>query len=263
MFTWGSRNLLTIGLLAYVSAIFYGLVTGGDIVGVMSMGYKGGVGEHIGYTILMGAAFVAVLLGIVSIATREGDAEDMAALVGVDHALAVRPPSRPAFWGPLAAFGLACIAVGTATSAAFLWLGIAVLAVTVLQWTILAWSDRATGDDEVNSIIRNRLVAPFEIPMMALLAIAVIAIGLSRIFLAVSEVGAVVAAVVVAAFIFFGAVFIAKSRAPRAIISAFVAVGAVTVLAGGIVGAAVGERDFHHGEEEHSEDGDHAEEGDG
>ena len=187
----------------------------------------------------------------------------MAALAGVDHALAVRPPSRPAYWGPLAAFGLACLAIGVATSKAFLWLGIAVLGVTVLQWTITAWSDRATGDDEVNTVIRSRLVSPFEVPMMAMLGLAVVAIGISRVLLAVSEIGSVVVVVAAAAFIFASAIFMAKTRAPRAIVSAIVAFGAVAVLAGGIVGAAVGERDFHHHEEEHSDDGTHAEEGEG
>lgn len=259
MFTWGSRNLFGVALLAYVGAIVYGLSTGGHLIGTMSMGYKFGVGEHVGYTILMGVMFVALLLGIMSIATREGNSEDMSELIGVDHALAVRPPTTPAFWGPLAGFGLACIALGVATSQAFLYLGLAVLAVTTLEWTVLAWSDRATGDPEVNSVIRTRFLSPMEVPMLALLAIAVIVLGLSRVLLAVSQTGSVVVAAVAALLVFGSAVFIAKSRAPRAIISAIVAVGAVAVLAGGIVGAAVGERDFHHGEEE----GEHSEEGEG
>lgn len=259
MFTWGSRNLFGIALLAYVGAIVYGLSTGGHLIGTLSMGYKFGVGDHVGYTMLMGAMFVALLLGVTSVATREGNSEDMSELIGVDHALAVRPPGRPAFWGPLAAFGVACVALGVAASQAFLYLGLAVLAVTVLEWTVLAWSDRATGDDEVNSVIRSRFLSPFEVPVLALLGIAVVVLGLSRVLLAVSKTGSVVVASVAAVLVFGAAIFIAKSRAPRPVISAIVAFGAVAVLAGGIVGAAVGERDFHG--EEHGED--HAEEGEG
>ena len=258
MFTWGSRNLFGVALLAYAGAIVYGISTGGHLIGTLSMGYKNGVGDHVGYTILMGAMFVALLLGIVSVATREGNSEDMSALVGVDHALAVRPPARPAFWGPLAGFGLACIALGVATSQAFLYLGLAVLAVTVLEWTVLAWSDRATGDPEVNSVIRSRFLSPMEVPILALLGIAVVVLGLSRVLLTVSKTGSVVVVVIAALFVFGAAIFIAKSRAPRSIISAIVAFGAVAVLAGGILAAANGERDFHHGEE-----GDHSEEGEG
>ena len=262
MFTWGSRNLFGVALLAYVGAIVYGVSTGGHLIGALSMGYKHGVGDHVGYTILMGAMFVALLLGIVSVATREGNSQDMSELVGVDHALAVRPPGQPAFWGPLAGFGLACVALGVATSQAFLYLGLAVLAVTVLEWTVLAWSDRATGDAEVNSVIRSRFLSPFEVPIFAMLGIAVVVLGLSRVLLAVSKTGSVVAASVAALFVFGAAIFIAKSRAPRQIISAIVAFGAVAVLAGGVVGAAAGERDFHHGED-HAEEGDHSEEGEG
>lgn len=262
MFTWGSRNLFGVALLAYVGAIVYGLSTGGHLIGTLSMGYKFGVGDHVGYTMLMGATFVALLLGIVSVATREGNSEDMSELIGVDHALAVRPPARPAFWGPLGAFGLACIALGVATSQAFLYLGLAILAVTVLEWTVLAWSDRATGDAEVNSVIRSRFLSPFEVPILSLLGIAVIVLGLSRVLLAVSAIGSVVVAAVAAILVFAAAVFIAKSRAPRPVISSILALGAVAVLAGGIVGAAVGERDFHHGEA-HTEDGDPVEEGEG
>ncbi len=258
MFTWGSRNLFGVALLAYVGAIVYGLSTGGHLIGTLSLGYKFGVGDHVGYTMLMGAMFVALLLGIVSVATREGNSEDMSELIGVDHALAVRPPSRPAFWGPLAGFGLACVALGVATSQAFLYLGLVILAVTVLEWTVLAWSDRATGDAEVNSVIRSRFLSPFEVPILALLGIAVVVLGLSRVLLTVSKTGSVVAVAIAALFVFGSAIFIAKSRAPRSIISSIVAFGAVAVLAGGIIAAAIGERDFHHGEE-----GDHAEEGEG
>ena len=99
--------------------------------------------------------------------------------------------------------------------------------------------------------------------MFALLGLAVVAIAISRVLLAVSEIGAVVVATAAAAFIFFSAVLISKAKAPRAIVSAIVTFGAVAVLAGGIVGAVVGERDFHHGEEEHHEEGESSTEGEG
>ena len=120
-----------------------------------------------------------------------------------------------------------------------------------------AWSERATGDDEVNASSVDRVIGPFQIPMLSVLAIVVMAVGLSRVMLAVSKTGAVVFVAAAAVFIFGGAVLIAKSRAPRAIVSAIVTFGAVAVLAGGIVGAVAGEREFH--EEEHGED--HSEEG--
>ncbi len=268
MFTWGSKYLFGVFVAAFLSAVVYGIVSGGGPVGVISFGYKGGVGEHVGYTILMSASVVALVLGIVSVITRDGDAEDMAALAGSDRALAVRPPASLSIAGPLTAFGIGCLVVGVAVSTAFLYLGVAVLFVVAIEWLVQAWSERATGDDQVNNIIRNRILGPIEVPMLGLLAIAVIVLGISRILLAVSSIGSVVIASVAAAFVFCSAVLIAKSQAPRAIISAIVSFGAVAVLAGGVVGAVSGERDFHeheeeHEEEQHSEEGDSSTEGEG
>lgn len=255
MFTWGSKYLFGVSVAAFVAAMAYGLVTGGDPVGVISAGYKGGVGDHVGYTLLIAASMSALLLGTVSVIARDGDAEDMAALAGSERALAVRPPSGLSIAAPLTAFGIGSLAVGLAVSRAFLYLGIAVLLIVAIEWVVQAWSDRATGDDAVNTVIRKRMLGPIEVPMLGGLAIAVIVLGLSRILLAVSQTGSVVIAVVAAGFVFLSAVLISKAKAPRAIISAIVTFGAVAVLAGGIVGAAVGERDFHEGEGEHSEDG--------
>lgn len=256
MFTWGSKFLFGISLAAFGAAVAYGLVTGGGIVGVISMGYKGGVGEHAGYAMLMAAGFSAFFLGVVGVITRDGDAEDLSQRVGAEQALVVKPPVGLSVTSPLAAFGIACLALGLAVSMVFIYLGVLVLTVVGMIWTVQAWAERATGDDEVNAVLRRRVTGPFEVPMLSLVAIAVIVLALSRVLLAVSEIGSVVVAVVAATFVFASAILIAKSSAPRAIISALVSFGAVAVLAGGVIGAAAGERDFHHGEhdDEHSED---------
>ncbi len=259
MFTWGSKYLFAVSGASLLGAAVYGLISGGGLLGVMSLGYKGGVGEHAGYTLLVAIGLVTALLGVLNVTIRDGDAEEAALAVGVDHALTVSTPRTQSFWGPLAAFGVACMVVGLAVSQAFFILGIVILSVVALEWLVLAWSDRATGDDEVNSTIRNRIIGPLEIPMLSLLGIAVVVIGISRVLLAVSEVGSTVVASLVAAFVFFAAVAMAKSDAPRSIISGVVAIGAVAVLAGGIAGAVVGEREIvHHHEDDsgtHSEDG--------
>lgn len=246
MFTWGSKYLFGVSLAAFLSALAYGIISGGGLVGVISLGYKGGVGDHLGYALLISASVSSLVLGIVSVIARDGDAEDMAALAGTERALAVRPPVGLSVAAPLAAFGIACLAVGVAVSDSFLFLGMAVLVIVAIEWMVQAWSERATGDDQINDVIRRRILGPIEVPMLAGLAIAVIVLGLSRILLAVSQAGSVVIASAAATFVFASAVMISKAKAPRAIISAIVTFGAVAVLAGGIVGAVVGERDFHH-----------------
>lgn len=246
MFTWGSKYLFGVAGAALVGALLFGLITGGSILGVISIGYKGGVGVHTGYAILLAVAAASLALGVLNVIVRDGEADVVTAEDG--GALAIATPRTASYWGPIAAFGLACLAVGVAVSQAFFILGLVILAVVLLEWVVLAWSDRATGDHEVNAAIRDRIIGPIEVPLLAVLTIAVVVLGVSRVLLAVSETGSVVVAAGVAAAIFLCAIGIAKSKAPRAVITGIVAVAALAVLAGGIVGAAVGER--HIGETE-------------
>lgn len=255
MFTWGSKYLFAVAGASLIGAALYGLISGGGLIGVVSLGYKGGVGEHTGYTILVAVAIVSTFLAVLNLMFRDGDAETAAEVAGVDHVLAVSTPRTPSFWGPLAGFGVACMAVGLAVSQAFFILGVVVLAVVTLEWMVLAWSDRATGDDTVNAVIRTRTLGPLEIPMLAMLGIAVVVIGLSRVLLAVPAAGATAVAAIVAAAVFGSAVAIAKSNASRSVITGVVAIAAVAVLAGGIVGAVLGEREIGHPESEIHDDG--------
>lgn len=261
MLTWGSKFFFAVAGFALFGAIVYGLVTGGQPIGVVSGGYKGGVGDHLGYTILVAVSLTALALAVTTIITRDGDADTMAARAGVSSVPDLMPPAGSSIWAPVAAFGVAAIIIGVAVSQAFFILGLAVLFVVGLQWVVLAWSDRATGDPEVNEVIRRRVLGPIEIPMMACLAIAVVAIAISRVFLASGKIGAVVAGSIVAIVVFFGAVALSKIDLKRNALNGIVAIGAVLVLAGGIIGAAIGpaehgeEHGDDHSDEEHSEDG--------
>lgn len=261
MFTWASKYLLAVSGASFLGAVLYGILSGGGPIGVVSLGYKGGVGDHVGYAILIAVGIVSFYLAVLNLVIRDGDAATASEVAGVDGVLAVSTPSNPSFWAPLAAFGAACIAVGLAVSQAFVILGIVILAVVLLEWTVLAWSERATGDDTVNTVIRSRTIGPIEIPMLSTLAIAVVVIGISRVLLAVSATGATAVASIVALAVFGAAIAIAKSRAPRSVIAGVVAIGALAVLGGGIAGAVVGEREIVH---HHSEDGEsHSEDGEG
>ncbi|NNE95542.1 MAG: hypothetical protein HKN24_05885 [Acidimicrobiales bacterium] len=258
MFTWGPKYLIALSVGAWLGAVAYGLITGGDVVGVLSYGFKGGVGEHLGYSLLHGVFGVTAVLAGVLFASRDGEAETLARLAGTEVVPEVTPPTRSSYWGALSAAGVACLMLGVAVSSVFLYLGLAVLFVVAIEWLALAWSDRATGDPETNAIVKERMLGPIEVPMLGGLAIASIMIGISRIFLAVSKTGAVVAGSVVAILIFGTAVVLAQTDAPRRFISAAVASLAVLVIGGGVVGAIAGERELHHGDD-HSEDGDHSE----
>jgi hypothetical protein len=53
MFTTGSKWFLGLGFFSLVLAAAYGWSTGGTGLGPVSAGYNGGVGDHLGYTMLL------------------------------------------------------------------------------------------------------------------------------------------------------------------------------------------------------------------
>ncbi len=248
MFTWGPKFLFAISLSGFLGALIYGLVTGGEPVGVITAGYKGGVGDHTGYAILLAVGLTAQVLTWILVATRDGDAEALAVRVGADALPVVTPPADSSYWGIFVAFGLAGVVLGLSIGILWLYLGLAVVFVGALQWLILAWSDRATGDVEVNRVIRRRVVGPFEVPVMATLAIAIVVILASRVFLAVPEIWSVVAGGIATVIIFGGAVLLSRVDLKPAVVRSMLVLGGVALLGGGIAAGVVGERDFHHEE---------------
>jgi len=254
LITWGSKYLLSISGISFLAAAIYGIVTGGSIVGVASAGYKGGVGDHFGYTIAISLGLVLLLLAIVGSNTREGISTDNQ---GNHLAVADMPEVTQTFLAPVAAFGIACLVAGFAFSQAFLILGVILLGVVALQWALQAWAENISDDEEFNSLALSRVSSSFDVPMYAMLVAAFVILGVSRILLAVPAVYSTVAASVIASIIFVGCIFLSKTDATKKLITSFVAFGAIAVLVGGIVAAGIGERDFsHHGEEaNHSEVG--------
>ena len=60
--------------LTAVAALAYGYTTGGDHVGPLSLGWKGGVGDHIGYGVLVALAAVSLTVSLVLVSFRDADA---------------------------------------------------------------------------------------------------------------------------------------------------------------------------------------------
>ena len=193
----GSRLFFALAALGLLGAGLYGVASGGDPVGVMSMGWKGAVGDHFGYAVL-------------------------------------------------SLFGLVVAALGLVVGPGLFVLGLVLLAVTAVEWAVQVWADRATGDPEVNRAIRNRLMAPIEIPVGAVLVILFVVLGISRVLLAVSPLTAVVVASAAASLIMVGAIIVfIRPRHSGTLATAFLLLGALAIIGGGIAGVAAGERDFH------------------
>ena len=242
----GSRLFFALAALGLIGAGLYGVASGGDPVGVMSMGWKGGVGDHFGYAVLTLFGLTALGWGVVTVAIRDADPA-LVAVGGGEPALPESPaPASASPWPMVGAMGMVISALGLVLGSVMFVVGLVLLAITAVEWTVKAWSDRATGDPEVNAAIRNRLMGPIETPIAAALVIGFVVVGLSRVFLTVSSIAAVWIAVAAASVIFGCALLVlARPKQSAKLATALLLIGAIAVIAGGIVGVANGSREFH------------------
>ena len=262
MITTGSKWFFGLGVVSLVLAAAYGWSTGGNGLGPVSAGYKGGVGDHFGYGILLAAAVVSLFLGLVATAARDADADAVAQVAGTETV----PPVVPAgasYWPPVAAFGAALVVVGLVSQAVLVVFGLIVLGIVLAEWAVQTWADRATGDPETNRLIRNRLMNPIEYPAAGVLILGLLAVGFASLFLALPSEAAVWVALV-AAVVIVGAGFAIASR-PRIssnVVVGLLVVGALVVIGVGVAGGIAGTREFHpheeHEEEEHGTEGEGA-----
>jgi hypothetical protein len=258
VFTTGSKFFFGLSAAAFVGAVFYGLASnGGEIgmdalLGAVSLGYKGGVGDAFGYSTLVALSGAALFLGCVTVSFRDADAEAQASLLGLEAAPAAPAPQGPNYWPIIGAFGAGTVAVGVVIGSQMVFLGIGMLAVATFEWAIRAWSDRATGDPAVNRALRNRLMYPVEIPVLAVVGIAVFVLSISRVLIALPTGGAyVVFGGVPALILLIGWLLTSRPTINRNLLASLLLVGGIAVLAGGVIGASVGPRDIekHHSEE--------------
>ena len=73
MITTGSKWFFGLGFVSLVLAAAYGWTTGGNGLGPVSVGYKGGVGDHLGYGILLVAGVASLFAGFCATAYRDAD----------------------------------------------------------------------------------------------------------------------------------------------------------------------------------------------
>lgn len=256
MFTTGFKFFFGIGVALSTAAVLYGYTTGGNHMGPLSMGWKGGVGDHVGYTLLLSLGFMALILGLVLVTFRDADPAAQAHYMGVDE-IAPTTPVTGSFWPVVGAFGVGAMAVGLVVHTVVFVVGLIACSLVAIEWTMDAWADRATGDPAANRVLRNRVMAPIEIPALGAIIVAVGVLSMSRILLSVSANGAVAVAGVTAVLIVgIGSLFAAKPRINKNIISGLVLTLGVVVIAGGIAAGVTGEREFerHEVDDEHSED---------
>ena len=256
MFTTGFKFFFGLFAAFSAAALLYGYTSGGGHVGPLSLGWKGGVGDQIGYGVLVALAVVSLTVSLVLVSFRDADAAAQARLQDLSEVLTDQPVAA-GFWPVVASFGAGAAAVGLVLHPMVFVLGLGVITLALVEWTMDAWADRATGDAAANRELRNRIMAPIEIPVVGALAVGVIVLATSRILLTVSQLAAVTVAAVVAAIILVGAVVYAnRPGLGRRLVRGLGVVAALLLLVGGVLSAVVGERDFgHHEVETHEESG--------
>ncbi len=249
MLKTGSKFLFALAGFGFFAAVVYAAGTshhtlGMDaIVGPLTFGYKGYVGEHSGYTILMSLSAAALFLGIFLSALRDADPEAEAQVLGLETVPDAVVPNSVNYWPVVAGFSVASIVVGLAIGSTMFVIGLVGLTVTTVEWAVRAWSDRATGDVEVNRAIRNRLMYPVEIPGLAILGVGGFVLAISRILLALPKLGSyLVFGLVPVAIMAVGALIVLKPKLSQSVIAGLLLAGGLAILAGGIVAATAGEQ---------------------
>jgi len=270
MITTGSKTFFGLGFAALFLALVYGVITngvgaGGAVAGIsgngavdallgpLTIGYKGGVGEHIGYAMLLGFALANIGFGTATSYFRDADAEALAQLGGTDTPPIVLGPG-PNAWPFVTAVGAGIVVLGLATSSVLFVIGVIMIVVAGVEWTIAAWADAASGDPEVNRIIRSRLMLPLEAVGGSLLLIGFVIFSVSRAFIAFPGMAAVWIALVMGGVVFGGALVIgSRPHLKRSLVLGILVATAVGTLAVGIIGGVKGAP--HHGEGEKKESG--------
>jgi hypothetical protein len=251
MLTTGSKWFFGLGAVSFLLAIAYGYSTGGDLLGPFTGGYWGAVGDHLGYMVLVVTGLGAVFLGLMTLATRDASPSALAELAGTEQAPETLVPARAAYWPLVGAFGAALVVLGLVISNVLFIAGLFVLLGVLIEWTVLAWSDRATGDPDANHHLRNRIMAPFEVPLVGFLIVATVVASVSRLLLTSTEFGAVLVAALLATLILaLGAIIAVQPKLSGNVVAGVLLVCGLGIVVIGVASAARGERfiEIHHEE---------------
>ena len=208
--------------------------------------YKTLTGDVLGGSLYLSVGAVAFVLGVMLSTVRENE---MAPALSADagppgvRAVAVAPVPSGGAWPLVTALAVGLLLVGLIEHSVFTWAGLLVGLVAATGWLSRA-SSESTG--RVISLL------PIGLPVLGLTFIASVMYFMSRILLAVSETASWVFALLVGVVLLAGASFAAvRPKVSGGAMAAMLAVGAVLMVGGGVVAAAVGERTIEHHAEEH------------
>ncbi|MBU6330389.1 MAG: hypothetical protein KGR18_10620 [Acidobacteria bacterium] len=259
VFTPAFRFFTGLAVFALVAAFVLGFSSAVQspidrVLGPLTLGWKGGVGNHLGYVFFVGLFGLSAGLAGILVAFRDADPEAEAQVVHTDTVPLTRAPVGANFMPALAAFGFVIMLVGLATrTPLYATVGLVVLLVAGFVWTLRTWAERATADDSANAELYHRFIDPLRTPVIALLSVAVVAIGLSRVLLALSKTNSTIVFALIATVFFVVATVLAlRPSSARSVTTVLVIIGALAVIIAGVIGAVKGERNFEEHGTEHS-----------
>jgi plastocyanin len=227
MFTTESKLLIGSGIVAELAAAVAGAAGAGQLVAVL----------------LVGAGAAAIFLGLLAVgAPVPADAALVAAATGPAPGSTTAPVARSpwplavALAVTVAAAGLvvdlptAVVAGGLAVAAAAGW----------LASVVRAHSAETRSSALVSA---ERVAAPTAVPLVAIVAVGVVVLSVSRILLAVSKEAATGIAIAVAASILVGCVVAASvRRVPGSVLATALGAALAAIVVLGVVSASAGER---------------------
>lgn len=262
MFTTAFRFFAGLATFSLIVAFVIGFTSESQslmdrVIGPLSMGWKGGIGNHFAYTFFTGLFISSAALAGLLIAFRDADPDAEAQIIHAESVPLTRAPSGVNYLPALGALAFVLLLIGAATeSGGLMYAAVGVMLVVAFTWTLRTWAERATGDDHTNAELYHRFIDPFRVPVISILLIAIVAIGFSRVLLALSKVASVWVFGLVALLFFLVAILLAlKPSSARWVTTAVVVLGVVAVIAAGIAGAVIGEREIKHIGSDHSSEG--------
>lgn len=229
MITTGSKLLIGSAVLAAVFAVAYGITQEGTL---------GTIG-------LISAAVALAFLAGINVFTSDANvwADEPGATT---HSAAARQAPSASPWPVVSVVGATVALIGLVSYPAVTIVGLVVLFVGMLEWLVQAWAERGSDDAAYNHTIRDRMANPLEMPILGALFAAVIIYGFSRVMLALTKVGTVVAFSVVAALVLVVAFLLAaRPNVSGRTIGGVVTLALVALVGGGAVAAFSGERSMH------------------
>lgn len=224
------------------------------VTGPLTAGWKGGVGNHVGYTILLVTTVAAGFLAALLVAFRDADPEAEAEVLHLDSVPLTKAPSGANYSPIVATFAAALIGIGYIKNQSIFYAGIVLLVLTIGTWAVRAWAERATGDDEVNAQIYQRIIDPLRVPIVGVLVVGFVVLGISRVFISAPPKDASTIFFLlfgVALFLVLVAVALLAPKISRGVVAVLLVLGGLLVLAGAIYGLAEGPRPVEHTTEGH------------